>query len=170
MDMKSAGAGAPDAPSRWDGALGVLFGIVAALLFFYVLRGTGSRAPLALLLNGNGEAGAAKLAAYAFIGGGIAMFVMKLSARLGFFALVALVLTLLGVLIGWGLLPRITEDLPFMGAPLAMLVLAFFAFKAWQQGAASAPLTRSARTLALGLGIPVILLGVWIVALRPLFF
>ena len=46
------------------------FGAVAAGVFYYFLRGTGSRAR-ALILNGNTEAGAAKLAAYAFIAGGI---------------------------------------------------------------------------------------------------
>ena len=41
---------------------------------------------LALILNGNTEAGAAKLAAYAFIAGGIQSFLMRLSPRLGFMA------------------------------------------------------------------------------------
>ena len=73
---------------------------------------------LALILNGNTEAGAAKLAAYAFIAGGIQSFLMRLSPRLGFMALLCSTLTLLGVLVAWNLLPRIADGLPYAGAAL----------------------------------------------------
>lgn len=170
MNTHADGAIPPIAPSRRDGVLSLLFGVAIALLFFYVLRGTGSRAPLALINNGNDEAGAAALAAHAFIAGGIALFLRKLSERLGFFGLLALVLTLLGVIIAWGLPARLADGLPFVGAPTALLVLALFAFKSWQRGALRAPLTRGTRALALAVSAPVLLLAFWIVALRPLFF
>ena len=98
--------------ARWHGVLALCFGAVAAGVFYYFLRGTGSRAPLALILNGNTEAGAAKLAAYAFIAGGIQSFLMRLSPRLGFMALLCSTLTLLGVLVAWNLLPRIADGCP----------------------------------------------------------
>ena len=105
-----------------------------------------ARAALALILNGNTEAGAAKLAAYAFIAGGIQSFLMRLSPRLGFMALLCSTLTLLGVLVAWNLLPRIADGL-FYGASL-WLALAGLTYAGWRRGAHRADSAARAPLLA----------------------
>ena len=146
--------------ARWHGVLALCFGAVAAGVFYYFLRGTGSRAPLALILNGNTEAGAAKLAAYAFIAGGIQSFLMRLSPRLGFMALLCSTLTLLGVLVAWNLLPRIADGLPYAGAALGWLALAGLTYAGWRRGAHRADLGRAGATASLAISVLALLLAV----------
>jgi hypothetical protein len=156
--------------ARWHGVLALCFGAIAAGVFYYFLRGTGSRAPLALILNGNTEAGAAKLAAYAFIAGGIQSFLMRLSPRLGFMALLCSTLTLLGVLVAWNLLPRIADGLPYAGAALGWLALAGLTYAGWRRGAHRADLGRAGATASLAISVLALLLAVWVLVLRPLVF
>ena len=125
---------------------------------------------LALILNGNTEAGAAKLAAYAFIAGGIQSFLMRLSPRLGFMALLCSTLTLLGVLVAWNLLPRIADGLPYAGAALGWLALAGLTYAGWRRGAHRADLGRAGATASLAISVLALLLAVWVLVLRPLVF
>ena len=129
-----------------------------------------ARASLALILNGNTEAGAAKLAAYAFIAGGIQSFLMRLSPRLGFMALLCSTLTLLGVLVAWNLLPRIADGLPYAGAALGWLALAGLTYAGWRRGAHRADLGRAGATASLAISVLALLLAVWVLVLRPLVF
>ena len=160
----------PQPRPRWHAVLALCFGAVAAGIFYYFLRGSGSRAPLALILNGNTEAGAAKLAAYAFIAGGIQSFLMRLSPRLGFMTLLCSTLTLLGVLVAWNLLPRITDGLPYAGAALGWLALAGLSYAGWRRGAHRADLGRTGAAVSLAVSVLALLLAVWVLVLRPLVF
>ena len=146
----------PSRRARWHGVLALCGSPPASSTI-------SCAAPLAraLILNGNTEAGAAKLAAYAFIAGGIQSFLMRLSPRLGFMALLCSTLTLLGVLVAWNLLPRIADGLPYAGAALGWLALAGLTYAGWRRGAHRADLGRAGATASLAISVLALLLAVW---------
>lgn len=159
----------PEAGSSHQ-TLALLFGASIALLFFYFLRGNGSASPLSMLNNGRDEAGAAKLAAYAFITSGLLMFLMRMAPKLGFYGLLGCTLTLGGAILSWDLVPRLGDGLPFAGAPIALAVMIWLCFRSWRRGAAQTPLSPPARKLAWMVSLPTLTLSLWIVALKDVFF
>lgn len=144
----------------------LLFACAVALIFFHILRESGSQAPLALLNRGDWAAGALKLASYALVAAGIQLLIFTRSPQLGFHGLLAVATVLGGVLIAWELPLRLADGLPFLAPPSAFLVAAGLLIWAWMRGAHTAPLSRIGAGVALLVTVPVILLVTWIVMLR----